>query len=47
LTVSLNDPLGLAITPNKHIITVNGADGNAVETTCSGDQVVTNQLVLK
>jgi DNA-binding beta-propeller fold protein YncE len=42
---SLNDPLGLAIAPNKHIITVNGADGNAVETTPSGEQVVTKQLV--
>ncbi len=42
---SLNDPLGLAIAPNDHIITVNGADGNAVETTPGGDQVITKQLV--
>lgn len=48
LTVStggaLNDPLGLAIAPNGHIITVNGNDGNAVETTPGGAQVATKQL---
>ena len=42
---SLNDPLGLAIAPNNHIITMNGGDGNAVETTPSGNQLVTKQLV--
>lgn len=29
---SLNDPLGMAIAPNGNIITVNGGDGNLVET---------------
>ncbi|HZO78550.1 MAG TPA: hypothetical protein VFB39_10945 [Solirubrobacteraceae bacterium] len=34
----LNDPLGLAIAPNGNIISMNGADGRAVETTPSGKQ---------
>jgi sugar lactone lactonase YvrE len=42
---SLNDPLGLAIAPNGDIITVNGADGNAIETTPGGHQVETKTLV--
>lgn len=42
---SLNDPLGLAIAPNNNIITMNGGDGDAVETTPSGNQLVTKQLV--
>jgi hypothetical protein len=42
---SLNDPLGLAIAPNGDIVTVNGADGNAVETTPGGHQAVTKTLV--
>lgn len=29
---TLNDPLGLAIAPNHHILTANGDDGNIVET---------------
>jgi hypothetical protein len=37
---ALNSPLGLAIAPNGDIITVNGGDGNMVETTPSGMQVV-------
>jgi hypothetical protein len=37
--MALNDPLGLAITPNGHILTANGADGNLVETTPGGNQV--------
>jgi hypothetical protein len=41
---SLNDPLGLAIAPDGHILTVNGADGNIVETTPSGSQVA-NELI--
>jgi hypothetical protein len=36
---ALNGPLGLAIAPNGHILTVNGGDGNMVETTPSGAQV--------
>jgi hypothetical protein len=34
----LNDPLGLAIAPNGNIISMNGNDGRAVETTPSGTQ---------
>jgi hypothetical protein len=41
---SLNAPLGLTIAPNGDIITMNGGDGNAVETTMSGHQVVTKAL---
>jgi sugar lactone lactonase YvrE len=40
----LNDPLGLTIAPNGHILTVNGADGNLVETTPHGAQVAVKQL---
>jgi hypothetical protein len=36
---SLNAPLGLAIAPNGDILTVNGADGNLVETTRHGTQL--------
>ncbi len=36
---ALNQPLGLAIAPNGDIITVNGGDGNIVETTAGGKQV--------
>jgi hypothetical protein len=36
---ALNAPLGLAIAPNGNILTVNGGDGNMVETTPGGDQV--------
>ena len=36
---ALNDPLGLAIAPNGHVITANGNDGNMVETTPRGAQV--------
>jgi hypothetical protein len=35
----LNSPLGLAIAPNGHILTVNGGDGNIVETSPRGRQV--------
>ena len=34
----LNDPLGLVIAPNANIISMNGANGRAVETTPSGMQ---------
>jgi DNA-binding beta-propeller fold protein YncE len=37
---ALNDPLGLALTPNHHIVTANGNDGNLVEINPrSGNQV--------
>ena len=42
---AINDPLGLAIAPNGDVITVNGADGNAVETTPGGHQIATRTLV--
>jgi hypothetical protein len=35
---ALNQPLGLAIAPNGDILTVNGGDGNIVETTAHGRQ---------
>jgi hypothetical protein len=35
----INDPLGLTIAPNGDILTVNGNDGNIVETTPGGTQV--------
>jgi len=35
----LNMPLGMAIAPNGDILTVNGGDGNIVETTPAGAQV--------
>ena len=35
----LNSPLGLAIAPNGHILTVNGGDGNIVEPSPRGRQV--------
>jgi plastocyanin len=36
---TINDPLGLAIAPNGDILTVNGNDGNIVETTPRGTQI--------
>src|ERR1035437_912433 len=48
LTVSaggaLNDPLGLAIASNGDILTVNGGDGNIVQTTRGGAQVAVKTL---
>lgn len=41
---ALNDPLGLAIAPNGDILTVNGGDGNLVETTAAGQQVAVKML---
>lgn len=35
----LNDPLGLTVAPNGNIVTVNGNDGFALETTPSGHQI--------
>ncbi|MFB7137489.1 hypothetical protein ACFCZY_38945 [Streptomyces sp. NPDC056237] len=40
----LNGPLGLAITPKGDILTVNGGDGNIVETTPRGAQVAARTL---
>jgi hypothetical protein len=40
----LNMPLGLAIAPNGDILTVNGGDGNIVETTPAGAQVDSMQI---
>ncbi len=41
---ALNGPLGLAIAPNAHILTVNSNDGNMVETTESGEQVAVKDV---
>jgi hypothetical protein len=41
---SLNAPLGMALAPNGDILTVNGGDGNAVETTPLGKQVDTVEI---
>ena len=41
---SLNGPLGLALAPNGDILSVNAGDGNIVETTPFGRQVVTSQI---
>jgi len=40
----LNAPLGLAIAPNGHVLTVNGGDGRIVETTPGGIQVAKRYL---
>jgi hypothetical protein len=40
----LNDPLGMVIAPNGDIVTANGNDGNAVETTQFGTQIATATL---
>ena len=41
---ALNSPLGMTLAPNGDIITVNGGDGNAIETSPLGQQVTTVQL---
>ena len=41
---ALNGPLGLAIAPNGDVLTVNGNDGNIVETTPAGKQVAVKAL---
>jgi hypothetical protein len=41
---ALNAPLGLAIAPNGHVLSVNAGDGNAVETTPGGQQVAVKTL---
>jgi hypothetical protein len=40
----LNQPLGLALAPNGDVLTVNAADGNAVEVTPAGHQVARRLL---
>jgi hypothetical protein len=40
----LNAPLGLAVAPNGHVLTVNGGDGNIVETTPRGTQLAEELL---
>ncbi|MBO1413474.1 hypothetical protein J0670_02515 [Streptomyces sp. FH025] len=41
---ALNGPLGMAIAPGGDILTVNGGDGNIVETTPAGRQVAVKQI---
>lgn len=41
---ALNGPLGLTIAPGGDILTVNGRDGNLVETTPEGTQVAAQPL---
>jgi len=41
---ALNGPLGLTITPNGHIVTVNSGDGNMVETTSAGDLIAVKNV---
>jgi hypothetical protein len=41
---ALNAPLGLAVAPNGDIVTVNGGDGNMVETTANGRQVAVKAI---
>jgi hypothetical protein len=41
---ALMSPLGLTLAPKGDILTVNGGDGNAVETTPGGTQVATKML---
>jgi hypothetical protein len=43
---ALNGPLGLTIAPNGDILTVNGGDGNIVETTPGGSQVTVKHIDL-
>jgi hypothetical protein len=40
---AINDPLGLTVAPNGHILTTNGGDGNLVETT----PIVGKQIAVK
>ncbi|MFJ7906795.1 hypothetical protein [Kitasatospora sp. NPDC096204] len=41
---ALNGPLGMALTPRGDVLTVNGGDGNIVETTPAGRQVAVKQI---
>ena len=40
----LNQPLGLTVAPNGHVLTVNGGDGNIVEISPGGAQVATKTI---
>jgi hypothetical protein len=40
----LNDPLGLTVAPNGHLIAVDGNDGFAIEITPQGNQIATKLL---
>lgn len=42
---ALNDPLGLMIAPNGHVVTANGGNGKLVETSPSGHQVAVKTVV--
>ena len=42
---TLNDPLGLTLAPNRHLITVNGNDGNMIEINPRSGKQVATQLV--
>ncbi len=41
----MKDPLGLTIAPNGDVLSVNGADGNIVETSPQGHHVGVKTLV--
>ncbi len=41
---TLDAPLGLAVAPNGHVLTVNGDDGNIVETTPRGAQIASELI---
>ena len=41
---AISGPLGLAIAPNGHILTVNGGNGNLAETTPGGAQIALKAL---
>jgi len=41
---ALNDPLGLTVGPDQHILVVNGNDGKLIEINRSGEQVAVTQL---
>ncbi len=42
---ALNAPLGMVVAPNGDIVVVNGNDGNAIEITPAGKQILTKTLV--
>jgi hypothetical protein len=42
---TLNAPLGMTIAPNGDLVVVNGNDGNAVEITTAGKQIMTRTLI--
>lgn len=42
---ALNAPLGMVVAPNGDIVIVNGNDGNAIEFTPAGKQILTKTLV--